>query len=32
MGTFIGMLILLAYYRSGKWKGKVVGRKRDGEM
>jgi putative MATE family efflux protein len=32
MGTFIGMLILLAYYRSGKWKGKVVVRKRDGEM
>jgi putative MATE family efflux protein len=32
MGTFIGMLILLAYYRSGKWKGKVVVRKRDVEM
>jgi len=24
MGTFIGMMILLVYYRSGKWKGKVV--------
>ncbi|MBW8333437.1 MAG: MATE family efflux transporter [Prolixibacteraceae bacterium] len=32
MGTFIGMLILLAYYRSGKWKGKVVVRKRNEEM
>ncbi|MDO9040680.1 MAG: MATE family efflux transporter, partial [Bacteroidota bacterium] len=32
MGTFIGMLILLVYYRSGKWKGKVVVRKRDEEM
>ena len=29
MGTFIGMLILLAYYRSGKWKGKVVVKKSD---
>lgn len=29
MGTFIGMLILLVYYRSGKWKGKAVVRKRD---
>jgi Na+-driven multidrug efflux pump len=24
MGTFIGMMILFIYYRSGKWKGKVV--------
>lgn len=24
MGTFVGMLILLWYFRSGKWKGKVV--------
>lgn len=24
MGTFIGLTILLIYYRSGKWKGKVV--------
>lgn len=24
MGTFVGMLILLIYYRSGKWKGKGV--------
>jgi len=32
MGTFVGMLILLAYYRSGKWKGKVVTRRRDVEM
>ena len=24
MGTFVGMMILLIYYRSGKWKGKVV--------
>ena len=32
MGTFIGMIILLVYYRSGKWKGKVVVRKRDEEM
>ena len=32
MGTFIGMLILLGYYRSGKWKGKAVVRKRDEEM
>jgi putative MATE family efflux protein len=27
MGTFVGMLILLWYFRSGKWKGKVVIRK-----
>jgi putative MATE family efflux protein len=32
MGTFIGMLILLVYYRSGKWKGKVVVRKSNVEM
>ncbi len=32
MGTFIGMIILLVYYRSGKWKGKVVVRKSDEEM
>ncbi|MDP2889217.1 MAG: MATE family efflux transporter [Bacteroidota bacterium] len=32
MGTFIGMLMLLVYYRSGKWKGKVVVGKRDVEM
>jgi len=24
MGTFVGMMILLIYYKSGKWKGKVV--------
>jgi putative MATE family efflux protein len=24
MGTFVGMVILLVYFRSGKWKGKVV--------
>lgn len=24
MGTFVGMMIILIYYRSGKWKGKVV--------
>ncbi|MBV5312125.1 MAG: MATE family efflux transporter [Prolixibacteraceae bacterium] len=24
MGTFIGMMILMVYFRSGKWKGKVV--------
>ena len=29
MGTFIGMIILLVYYLSGKWKGKVVVRKSD---
>ena len=29
MGTFIGMIILLVYYFSGKWKGKVVVRKSD---
>ena len=29
IGTFIGMMILLVYYRSGKWKGKVVVRKKD---
>ncbi|MBL7966476.1 MAG: MATE family efflux transporter [Prolixibacteraceae bacterium] len=27
MGTFVGMLILLWYFKSGKWKGKVVVRK-----
>ncbi len=27
MGTFVGLLILLIYYRSGKWKGKVVVKK-----
>ncbi|MDP2338208.1 MAG: MATE family efflux transporter [Bacteroidota bacterium] len=31
MGTFVGMLILLVYYRSGKWKGKVVVRKNKGD-
>lgn len=29
MGTFFGLLILLVYYRSGKWKGKVVVSKKD---
>jgi Na+-driven multidrug efflux pump len=29
MGSFVGMIILLIYYRSGKWKGKVVVRKTD---
>ncbi len=24
MGTFVGMMILLIYYKSGKWKGKVI--------
>lgn len=32
MGTLIGMIILLVYYRSGKWKGKVVVRKNEEEM
>ena len=27
MGTFVGLTILLVYYRSGKWKGKVVVKK-----
>ena len=30
MGTFVGLLILLIYYKSGKWKGKVVVKKKDG--
>lgn len=29
MGTFIGLIILLVYYRSGKWKGKVVVKKKE---
>jgi len=29
MGTFVGLMILLYYYRSGKWKGKIVVKKRD---
>lgn len=31
MGTFVGLIILLIYYRSGKWKGKVVVRKKVAE-
>ncbi len=27
MGTFVGMMIILIYYRSGKWRGKVVVKK-----
>jgi len=27
MGTFVGMIILLWYFKSGRWKGKVVVRK-----
>ena len=30
MGTFVGLLMLLIYYKSGKWKGKVVVKKKDG--
>jgi putative MATE family efflux protein len=29
MGTFIGLIILLIYFRSGKWKGKVVVKKKN---
>ena len=29
LGTFFGLLLLLIYYRSGKWKGKVVVNKKD---
>ena len=29
MGTFIGLIILLIYFQSGKWKGKVVVKKKN---
>ena len=29
LGTFVGLLILLTYYKSGKWKGKVVVKKNE---
>ncbi|HET6556608.1 MAG TPA: MATE family efflux transporter [Prolixibacteraceae bacterium] len=29
MGTLVGLTILLIYYRSGKWKGKVVVKKKE---
>lgn len=29
MGTLFGLIMLLVYYRSGKWKGKVVVNKKD---
>lgn len=29
MGTLVGLTILLIYFRSGKWKGKVVVKKKD---
>lgn len=32
MGSFVGMLILLIYYKSGKWKGKVVVKRKDQKL
>ncbi|MFY9151885.1 MAG: MATE family efflux transporter [Prolixibacteraceae bacterium] len=32
MGSFVGMMILLIYYKSGKWKGKVVVKKMDSKL
>ena len=32
MGTFVGMMILLIYYRSGKWKGNVVVKRKASEI
>lgn len=32
MGSFVGLVILLIYYRSGRWKGKVVVKKRETEL
>jgi len=29
MGTLVGLIILLVYYKSGKWKGKVVVKKKE---
>lgn len=29
MGTLVGLIILLVYYRSGMWKGKVVVKRKD---